>query len=81
MGADLIKPALVYTAFIGAILAVMMVIWRKDFWARIEQGLRRLAFWRRKPEERPVTSPPISVPYGVAIAVGCLLALVARGAG
>lgn len=81
MGADLIKPALVYTAFVGAILAAVMVIWRKDFWVRIDQGMRRLAFWRKKAAEQPMAPPPISVPYGVAIAVGCLLALAARGAG
>ncbi len=81
MGADLIKPALVYTAFIGAVLAVMMVIWRKDFWTRIDQGLRRLAFWRKKGGTPPVPASPISVPYGVAIAVGCLLALAARSTG
>ena len=31
MGANLIGPALFYTAFIGAFLAVMMLVWRKDF--------------------------------------------------
>ena len=79
MGADLIKPALFYTAFIGAFLAVMMVVWRKDFWARIGWGVRRLAFWRKANGEQPAPGSPIAVPYGVAIAVGCLLALFVKG--
>jgi prepilin peptidase CpaA len=79
MGADLIKSALFYTAFIGAFLAVMMVIWRKDFWARIGWGLRRLAFWRKDGTEQPAANSPVIVPYGLAIAIGCLLALFIKG--
>jgi prepilin peptidase CpaA len=75
MGSALIRPALVYTAFIGAFLAVMMVIWRKDFWMRIAWGIKRLAFWR-KGDVAELTPPvPVAVPYGMAIALGCLLAL------
>jgi prepilin peptidase CpaA len=80
MGSRLIQPALFYTAVIGAFLAVMMVIWRKDFWVRLRAGVRRLAFWHKRPEEAVVPSVPISVPYGLAIAAGCLLALIV-GAG
>jgi prepilin peptidase CpaA len=80
MGSELIKPALVYTAFLGAFLAVMIVIWRKDFWIRIGQGLQRLAFWRKENKEQIIKLPPVTVPYGIAIAVGCLLALIVKGA-
>jgi len=79
MGSDLIKSALFYTAILGAFLAIMIVIWRKDFWVRIGQGLRRLAFWRNTAEEQPSKSDPITVPYGLAIAAGCLLTLLVRG--
>ncbi len=79
MGADLIKPALFYTAFIGAFLAVMMVIWRKDFWMRIGWGLQRLAFWRKGEAQPLAPNVPVAVPYGMAIALGCLVALLARG--
>jgi prepilin peptidase CpaA len=79
MGADLIKPALFYTAFIGAFLAVMMVIWRKNFWERIGWGLRRVAFWRKDGTQQPAENTPIAVPYGLAIAIGCLLAIFIRG--
>lgn len=80
MGSDLIKPALVYTAMLGAFLAVMMVIWRRDFWLRLGAGVRKLAFWRKPPEAQAAESAPITVPYGVAIALGCLLAIVVKGA-
>jgi prepilin peptidase CpaA len=80
MGANLIKPALFYTAFIGAFLAIMMVIWRKDFWARIGWGFSRLAFWRKDGTEQPGPVSQIAVPYGVAIAIGCLLAIFVKGA-
>jgi prepilin peptidase CpaA len=80
MGAALIKPALVYTAFIGAFLAVMMVVWRKDFWMRIAWGIKRLAFWRKSDEAGLEPPAPIAVPYGMAIALGCLLALLVGAA-
>jgi len=80
MGAQLIKPTLFYTAAIGAFIALMMVIWRKDFWLRIKGGMQRLAFWRKR-EQQPITqATPIIVPYGVAIAAGCLMALLVKGA-
>jgi prepilin peptidase CpaA len=75
MGAHLIQPALVYTAFIGAFLAVMMLIWRKDFWMRIALGFKKLAFWRKESVTELEPPAPIAVPYGIAIALGCLLAL------
>jgi prepilin peptidase CpaA len=75
MGADLIKPTLFYTAAIGALLAILIVVWRKDFWARASWNLRRLVFWKKPTSERPAKASPITVPYGIAIAVGCLATL------
>jgi prepilin peptidase CpaA len=80
MGAQLIKPALFYTAAIGAFLALMMVIWRKDFWVRAKAAMLRLAFWRKGETQAAVQATPIIVPYGVAIAAGCLVALLIKGA-
>jgi prepilin peptidase CpaA len=79
MGVDLVKPALFYTTFIGAFLAVMIVIWRRDFWLRIGQGVRQMAFWRKEKKEQMVKLSPVTVPYGIAIATGCLLALFTKG--
>lgn len=76
MGAELIKPTLFYTAAIGAVLALLIVIWRKDFWDRLAWGLGKLAFWRSAVGERPAQAGPVTVPYGVAIAAGCLVALI-----
>jgi prepilin peptidase CpaA len=75
MGRFLIPEALVYTAFIGAFLAIMMLIWRKDFWMRIAWGFRQLAFWRKGENAELASAAPVVVPYGMAIALGCLLAL------
>ncbi len=79
MGVEMIKPALFYTTFIGAFIAVMMVIWRRDFWLRISLGLHSLAFWRKQDKNQPAPLPAIKVPYGTAIAIGCVLALLASG--
>jgi prepilin peptidase CpaA len=75
MGADLIKPTLFYTATMGAVLAVLMLIWRPDFWARLNWGFKKLAHWRQPLSDQPAKAKPLTVPYGVAIAVGCLITL------
>ncbi len=75
MGAKLIQPALFYTALVGVCLAVMMCIWRKDFWGRLGQGVRRLAFWRKAPAAPTGTYEAVLVPYGLAIAIGCEMAM------
>ncbi len=79
MGARLIQPALFYTALAGLCLALMMVIWRKDLWRRIEGGARRL-FRREKSEAaRSDILEPVLVPYGLAIAIGCEMAMLLCG--
>ena len=79
MGLEMTKPALFYTTFIGAFIAVMMVVWRKDFWLCIGLGLRSLAFWRKQDKGKPASLPAIQVPYGIAIAIGCVLAVLVSG--
>lgn len=76
MGSSLIQPAVVYTAFIGAFLSLLMLVWRKDFWLRLRQGVLRLKFWAKPPNGKDEPSAPIAVPYGIAIVAGCLLAIV-----
>lgn len=78
MGVKLIQPALVYTVFIGAFLAVILVVWRKDFWTRIACRIQQLAFWRKDGKTQMAPNTPVTVPYGLAIAIGCLLALFMR---
>ena len=79
MGLEVTKPALFYTVFIGAFMAVMMVMWRRDFWLRIGLSLQKLAFWRKRDANNPPRLPAVKVPYGIAIAIGCLLALFNAG--
>lgn len=80
MGAKLIQPALFYTALVGVCLAFMIVIWRRDLWLRIGNGMRRLAFWRKTTVCGPVNVEPVLVPYGLAIAIGCEMAMFLCGA-
>ncbi len=79
MGGELIKPAVLYTALLGAFLALMIVIWRRDFWLRVGQSVQRLAFWRKTKADALTPAAPVTVPYGLAIAAGCLLAIVVKG--
>src|ERR1700733_8026438 len=75
MGADLIRPALFYTPLVGGFLAVVMDIWRRDFWMRIASAGKRLAFWQKPSGSQPAAAAPVTVPYGLAIAAGCVAAL------
>lgn len=75
LGVEMTKPALFYTTFIGAFIAIMMFIWRKDFWQRIGLNFQKLAFWRKQEAGQVAALPAIKVPYGIAIAIGCVLAL------
>ncbi len=80
LGSNLIKPALLYTSMVGALLAIAILIWRKDFWTRLTDGINRLAcFWRKKPVVDGTPLPPVYVPYGIAIALGCLMAVLIAG--
>ena len=76
---EMTKPALFYTAFTGAFIAVMIVIWRKNFWMRISLSLQSLVFWRKQDKKQLDPLPAVTVPYGIAIAIGCVLALLAGG--
>jgi prepilin peptidase CpaA len=78
MGSDLIKPTLFYTAMIGAFLAAIIVVWRKDFWSRLVAGARRVAFWRKPVEGDISPCAPITIPYALAIASGCLVTLLVK---
>jgi Flp pilus assembly protein protease CpaA len=79
MGSELIKPAVLYTALLGAFLALVLVIWRRDFWSRVGASLGRLAFWSKSTIQAPMAPEPVTVPYGLAIAAGCLLAIIVKG--
>ena len=73
LGHPMAVQALIYTAFVGCLMAVLVLIWRKDFWARLGRLVRL-----RKPATNE-SSKPTTVPYGIAIATGCVLALMSGG--
>lgn len=80
LGTDLVQPALFFMALTGAAMALVALVWSRNFRAGLELAARRLILWRKKVVTSPVTDAvPVTVPYGVAIAVGCLAALYLRG--
>jgi prepilin peptidase CpaA len=79
MGFSLIQPAVVFTTILGAMLAILMLVWHRNFWAYLGSRLGRWVPGRRRLEGTAVEQPQVLVPYGLAIAAGCLLALVVRG--
>ena len=80
--------ATVYSAVVGAVLAVAVLIWRGQLWTGLKGSLRLLVTFRRVP--RSASSPDtaagaakeLTIPYGFAIASGTMLAwfiFLARG--
>ena len=75
MGYPFIVPALVNTAVIGGVMAIFIVIWRLDF--------KKLAgIPARQSDDKPSIDQSenqdkrkTTIPYGVAIATGCLMTL------
>lgn len=79
LGSDLIQSALFFTALTGAIMALIALIWSRQF----RDGLGRIAkhfiLWRKTEPAMPAAQvSPVTIPYGIAIAVGCLAALYLR---
>jgi len=74
VGHGLIGPTLIYTAIVGGFMAVMVLIWQKSFWSGLKRGMRMLI--RGRPQEAAQEErKPTTIPYGIAIAAGCLLAM------
>jgi prepilin peptidase CpaA len=79
LGADLIQSALFFTAFTGAIMALLALIWSRNFRTGLEGMVKRFVLLRTSEPASPAEQvSPVTVPYGVAIAVGCLVALYMR---
>ena len=78
LGLQLVQVALVYMAILGAMLAMGMVVWSRDFWVNIRFLLRKLHLLPADTAEVAPVSKPVLVPYGLAVAGGCLLTLLVR---
>ncbi len=75
LGGNVVGHALFYTAVIGGFMAVTVLIWRGGLWLGVRRGVMRLFKGKRLPESPDDTTPAATVPYGLAIAAGSLLAL------
>jgi prepilin peptidase CpaA len=79
LGSPLTISAVLWTALVGLVMGLLMVIWQRNFWARLGWNLRSMAFWRNTAATEAPEKTSIAIPYGIAIAVGCLLALFVQG--
>jgi len=72
LGADrrFAVAALFYVAVVGAIWAVAVLIWRGRFLRGLKDSLRLVGRWRSKRREPSA----LTIPYGMAIAIGSLWA-------
>jgi len=70
--------ALVYSAIIGALMAVLVLIWRRKLWEGLKGSVRFVFSLKRvdKGQDSSKEEAPgrITVPYGSAIAIGSTIA-------
>lgn len=80
--------ATVYSALVGGVLAVAVLMWKGQLWAGLKGSLRLLVTFRRVsrsasgPSAAADSAPELTIPYGFAIASGTMLAwfvFLARG--
>ena len=72
-----ILNALVYTALLGLLMAVLVLIWRGRLWAGVKGAVRFTFSTGSSPAEEGSEKAPerrITVPYGVAVAIGSVVA-------
>lgn len=72
-GYPLIMAALVFVSLAGALQAMVTLIWKGTVWTTISGALRRAGQKIRVVKGEPtLKAEPHYIPYGVAIALGCL---------
>jgi len=64
--------ALVYSALVGAAIALGILVWRGELRKGLKASVRTIFRFRR----RETTDPPLTIPYGVAIGIGTVWAWV-----
>lgn len=65
--------ALLFTSIVAVIMAWALVIWKGRFWEYLKRSLLLLALVRPK---QPEGEKPLTIPYGVAVALGTFWAYV-----
>ena len=66
--------ALVYTALVGAVIALGILLWRRRLLQGLRDGLKTLVTFRA-PKDAPAR---LTLPYGVAIGIGTIWAWLER---
>ena len=74
LGYPLILTVLMFTAFIGGAMAILALIWSKDFWRRLAGRFRKT-----DAEDQAKEPEPVVVPYGIAIVVGSIMTIFLMG--
>ena len=69
---DFILWALFYTALVGAVIGVGLLIWRGRLRQGLKDSLRAMASFRKVRREE--ISPDATMPYGLAIGIGVIWA-------
>lgn len=64
--------ALVHTVLAGAVLAVVVIVWRGEVRKSLRRLLRCLIRWRWREQDSAEVGAPVAIPYAVAIAAGVL---------
>ena len=77
MGFPQILPILMYTAFIGGAMALLVLVWNRRFWRGLGRSLSLFFRWGKGPslheEDEPEAGKRLTIPYGLAIVAGCLV--------
>ncbi|MBX5483154.1 MAG: prepilin peptidase, partial [Myxococcaceae bacterium] len=74
-GYPLALTALIFTSLAGALQAVVTLLWQGRFWETLSNWGRRWAVRARLLPKETKLGPARHIPYGVAIAVGCVWAM------
>jgi prepilin peptidase CpaA len=78
-GFPVIVRILIYSSFIGAVMAITLVVWKTDPWDNFKKSLnKKKGAEEPKAETETEEKKPIAVPFGLAICAGVLLSLFAN---
>jgi prepilin peptidase CpaA len=75
LGFPAVLAAAAFISLVGALQAVVVVLWRGEAWETLAGLSRRWAVKARLMQESAVSSPRRHIPYGVAIALGTFWAM------